>query len=81
MEKKQSVGAAWIKTGKSGKQFISLSIGDKKYTLFANDYKKEPKHPDYKVFEDTWVAKNQGQFETMNPVANVPSPDDTDLPF
>jgi uncharacterized protein (DUF736 family) len=81
MEKKQSVGAAWIKKGKNG-NFLSLTIEGKKYTLFKNNYKTEEKHPDYRVFEDTYTgtAKNTGQFETQK-VQPVPSPDDNELPF
>ena len=79
-EKKQSVGGAWQKTAKSGKVFFSITIGDKKYSMFRNEY-KEPgsKQPDYRLFVDDW--KPDG--------SNVKVPDNphsathivTDLPF
>jgi uncharacterized protein (DUF736 family) len=82
MEKRNSVGAAWIKKGKNG-NFLSLTIEGKKYTLFKNNYKTEEKHPDYRVFEDTYTgtAKNTGQFETQKEVIPPMMKDDNDLPF
>jgi uncharacterized protein (DUF736 family) len=81
MEKKQSVGAAWIKKTKKGDSFLSLTIEGKKYTLFKNTYKTEDKQPDYRVYEDTFTgtAKNTGQFVTPKEV--MPQENDNDLPF
>jgi uncharacterized protein (DUF736 family) len=83
MEKKQSIGAAWIKKTKNGDSFLSLTIEGKKYTLFKNKYKTEDKQPDYRVFEDTYTgtAKNTGQFVTPKEVIPPMMENDNDLPF
>lgn len=76
-DKKQSVGGAWIKTAKSGLEFISVSIGDKRYVMYKNGYKKG-NQPDYKIYEDDWkptqTATNSGQLATQQA-------DNSDMPF
>ena len=56
-EKKQSIGALWIKQV-NGKQLLSGSVEIEgktvKISCWANDYKKEDKHPDYKIYLDTY---------------------------
>lgn len=50
-----SIGALWEKkASKSGLTFFSgtVTIGDVacEVVIFKNNYKKEPKHPDWKVY-------------------------------
>ena len=70
----QSAGAIWKKTinTKNGKaEILSIQIGDKKYTAWVNDYKKEAKHPDYKVFEDNYKPSEPTQ-EKQDPQDDLP---------
>jgi hypothetical protein len=57
----QSAGAAWRKvvTTKNGPvEILSLTIGDKRYSLWPNTFKKEgEKTPDYRLVEDTFKPK------------------------
>lgn len=50
----QPIGALWQKRSKKGTEFMSgtISIEGKAYevVIFKNSYKKEPKHPDWKVY-------------------------------
>jgi uncharacterized protein (DUF736 family) len=80
-EKKQSAGGAWTKKSKSGKEFYSISIGDKRYTMFKNDYKKEgSKEPDYRLYLDEWKP-NLPPVAGHPPIGYVePDPNDS-LPF
>lgn len=71
-EKKQSVGAAWSKQTAKG-EVISVVIGDKRYSMWKNSYKKKSNEPDYKLFEDTYEKKPQQ--------APSASKSNDDLPF
>jgi uncharacterized protein (DUF736 family) len=57
----QSVGAAWrkvINTSKGQVEILSLTIGDKRYTMWPNGFKKEgEKSPDYRLTEDNYEPK------------------------
>lgn len=70
----QSAGAAWkkiIKTSSGEVEVLSLTIGDKRYTLWPNGFKKEgEKSPDYRLKEDTYEPKKQ-----------APKTEDSGLPF
>jgi hypothetical protein len=55
-EKKQSVGAAWTKQTSKG-DVINVVIGDKRYNMWKNSYKKKSTEPDYKLYEDTYQPK------------------------
>lgn len=68
-DQRQSVGAIWIKEGKNGKKYMSMKLGDNWYVIFKNAFKKEDKHPDYRVFEQQ--ERQEG--------ANKPTGDD--VPF
>lgn len=65
MEQKQSAGAAWkktIKTKNGQMEVLSLVIGDKRYTMWPNQYKKEgEKSPDYRVQVDNYEPKQNNQ--------------------
>lgn len=51
--KNESIGALWIGEGKTGK-FMSgeIELDGKKTRIivFKNNYKKEDKHPDYRIY-------------------------------
>lgn len=57
----QSVGAAWrkvVNTSKGQVEVLSLTIGDKRYTMWPNAYKKEgERSPDYRLVEDNYKPK------------------------
>lgn len=51
----ETIGALWEKTSKTkGDKFLSgvITINGVAHeiVLFANQYKKEPKHPDWRIF-------------------------------
>ena len=72
---KESVGAIWkktINTKDGAKEILSIQIGDKKYTAWTNDYKKEQKHPDFKIFVDDYQKPNNEQDTKLS---------NDDLPF
>jgi uncharacterized protein (DUF736 family) len=59
MPKQKSIGALWVRESK-GKKYLTGNIetnalidtGESKVKLvvFKNDYKKEDRHPDYRIF-------------------------------
>ena len=91
-DKKQSIGAIWKKQV-NGKELLSgsIEIEGKTYKLaiWQNDYKKEAKHPDYKIYLDTYESNNRQ--ETPIAANNTVStgqitdktfiPDNENLPF
>lgn len=52
---KNSIGALWLAEAKNGTKYLRGEIeldGEKhKIIVFKNDYKKEDKHPDYRIFQ------------------------------
>ncbi len=72
MENQQKIGA-WTNKTKTGKQVINFTIDGKKYDMYINEYKKESKHPDYQIVENTFKpkAENKQEYEAHP----------TDLPF
>lgn len=56
-ETKQSIGA-WKKQTSKG-EVINFTIEGKKYSMWVNAYKKDDKHPDFKIYEDTYKPKAQ----------------------
>lgn len=57
-EKKESIGA-WKNQTKDGKEVIKFSINGQRYNMWVNSYKDKPAQPDYKIYEDTYVALTQ----------------------
>lgn len=89
-EENKSIGALWEK--KSGKgTWFSGSIetnGEKiQIVVFKNDYKKEEKHPDYKIFvskpkENHPVGNNQeSTYKSNQEVKQEEETDLNELPF
>lgn len=72
---KERAGGGWKKTLSNGKEVISLQIGDKRYSMWVNDYKKEPKQPDYTIYLDDYVKP---EVVAEKPVVAEP---ENDLPF
>jgi predicted Ser/Thr protein kinase len=54
-EVKKSIGA-WKKQTSKG-FVINFTIDGKRYSMWENQYKKEDRHPDFKIIEDTFVMK------------------------
>ena len=78
MEKAEKIGA-WTNKTKTGKQVINFTIDGKKYVMYVNDFKKEEKHPDYQIVENTYKPKAEAKMEYATPVNQQESEDD--LPF
>lgn len=51
--KNNKVGAIWRGTAKNGAEYLTITIGDKKYVAFLNGYKNSPNQPDYNIMEST----------------------------
>ena len=86
-EKKQSIGALWIKQV-NGKQLLSGSVEidgkTVKISCWANDYKKEDKHPDYKIYLDTYekpAANNTASTGKITDTSNSINEKNDSLPF
>lgn len=77
--KKENWGA-WKKTTKDGKEVINFSINGKRYNMWVNSYKTEAKQPDYKIYEDTYVAPTDAKNAPVKPQNNEPIYND-DLEF
>jgi hypothetical protein len=60
-EKKWSTGA-WKKQTQKG-EVINFTINDVKYSMWVNNYKKEEKQPDFKIFVNDFKPTEQTQSE------------------
>lgn len=60
-EKKWSTGAWRKQTGKG--EVINFTINDVKYSMWVNNYKKEEKQPDFKIFVNDFKPTEQVQSE------------------
>lgn len=71
-DKKQSIGALWLRDSQNGTKYMSgvIEIDGVKHSVvvFKNNYKQEDKHPDYRVY----LSDKQGQSKHAN---------DSDVPF
>ena len=78
MSTNQSAGAAWrkvVNTSKGQVEILSLTIGDKRYTMWPNQFKKEgERSPDYRLTEDNYQPKTETAPSTKETFAG-------DLPF
>lgn len=79
MSNQKSDIAAWKKTvnTKNGPvEVLSVTVGDKRYTMWPNTFKKEgEKSPDYRGNLDTYEPK------AAAPVASFVGQDTEELPF
>ena len=60
--KKESIGA-WKNQTKDGKEVIKFSINGQRYNMWVNSYKDKPAQPDYKIYEDTYVAPTETKLD------------------
>ena len=51
-DRPESIGAVWKRKTKNGKEYLFVKLFDKSYMAWQNDYKKEDKHPDYRIYEE-----------------------------
>lgn len=68
-QQKESWGA-WKKQTAKG-EVINFTLGGVKYSMWANAYKTEDKHPDYKIYVNDFVPQANLQTEK----------NEKDLPF
>jgi hypothetical protein len=91
-EKAVSIGALWEKNSSKGLKFFSgqIEVNEEKIQIvvFKNDYKKEDKHPDWKIFISKPKDSDQqeGQKQRQLPAhqeenATAPGNEEDDLPF
>lgn len=78
--KKENWGA-WKKTTKDGKEVINFAINGKRYNMWVNSYKTDPKHPDFKIYEDTYVAPTNVNNAPVNNETPESKNYKDDLPF
>lgn len=45
-----SLTGLWIKKSQDGKTYMEGSLGGAVIRVYKNDYKKDAKHPDYKIY-------------------------------
>ena len=57
-EVKQSFGA-WKNKTKDGKEVIKFTINGQRYNMWVNSYKDKNSQPDYKIYEDNYVAPTE----------------------
>jgi hypothetical protein len=87
MEKEKSIGALWEKTGGKGKWMSgSLELDGKviRIVCFSNGYKKEAKHPDWKIYparERTEQRDNQAELNNLNTEVQTEDVDPNEIPF
>lgn len=73
--KKESIGA-WKNQTKDGKEVIKFTINGQRYNMWVNSYKDKNSQPDYKIYEDNYVAENK---ETPTPKQEFKQASDDDL--
>lgn len=57
-EVKQSFGA-WKNKTKDGKEVIKFTINGQRYNMWVNSYKDKNSQPDYKIYEDNYIAPTE----------------------
>lgn len=55
--KKESIGA-WKRTTPKG-EVINFTINGQRYNMWVNGYKDKPAQPDFKIYEDNYVAPTE----------------------
>lgn len=79
-EKEKSIGALWQKQGERGVYMtgvIEVDGKQVKLVVFPNSYKKEQKHPDWRIF----LSQPREQ-QVQTPMSNEqPEIDVSDIPF
>ena len=83
----KDIGAVWVKKSSNGAQFLSFIIDlnqfgvNQKVNLvgFKNKSKKEPKHPDFRVFPSTRDAAGATKAAAPKAAVAAPAVEATDL--
>lgn len=78
----KDIGAVWVKKSQGGAQFLSFTIDLNQFGInqkvnlvgFKNKNKKEPKHPDFRIFPSNREAAVKPA-QAATPVADVPDLD------
>lgn len=78
MEKTNKIGA-WKKTTSKG-EVIEFAIDGQRYSMWANPYKKEQRHPDFNIIPNDFKPKAEFKQEYATPV-NQQENEDLNLPF
>ena len=60
MEEKKWSAGAWKKQTQKG-EVINFTINEVKYSMWVNNYKKEEKQPDFKIFVNDFKPAEQPQ--------------------
>ena len=72
--------ALWENTSQAGDVYFTGYMGNADVVVFKNQYKKEPKHPDYRVF-----VKRKKEKKSFKPSSSKPKTPqielDDDVPF
>lgn len=55
----QAIGGLWLQKDRNGRHYMTGNIQGTKVVVFKNDFKKEDKHPDYRVY----VKEDRGNEE------------------
>jgi len=84
-KRENELGALWKKTSKAGKPYMSGKIktpaGEElSVVVFTNDYKKEEKHPDYRIMKSE-PRNEQAQQQTRDEDAAKWDTFTDDVPF
>lgn len=64
--KSNKVGSVWKGTTKTGSEYLSIVIGDKKYVAFVNTYKNAPNQPDFNIMESNSNGQNAAAQNKQN---------------
>jgi uncharacterized protein (DUF736 family) len=87
-QKLEEAGAFWVRSSKSGTQFLSGKVKTKSgeeisVIVFKNKYKTEGSNqPDYRVYFDTPASEGQPKTETKNAGASTTQTAKTEeIPF
>lgn len=84
-EKKEDVGAIWVKTAKSGVQYLSISFkhadGRKsEFVAFHNDKGDNDKRPDYRIYRSEPIAATREQEPIAPPPIEQPASNTANFP-
>lgn len=62
-DQKKSIGALWTRISKSGTEYLSGTINGVKVVVYKNNYKKEEKQPDFRIYESTAQTQSPKKIE------------------
>lgn len=78
-DRQENCGAMWKKQDRNGKDyfFIVITVGDQKmnFNAFENSYKREQKHPDYKIFVPNITRDQYKPWGGHSGSSSTPPPD------